>query len=568
MNINFATKVWRKLPFREKAFVGITLVIRLGLVTLDLLGIFLVGSVVSLLSGTKIANSSAFAQVLDLFSGLGFKNSYAGVLFVALVFFIAKGVISAWLISWTGQYLGRLEARTSGAVFESLIEANLETVEAKTSQDLIFSATDSVNSATSRAILTGSTIMSEGALLLAISIYLALADFWLFTTMCLFFGLVGVFMNRFVSFAAARAAKKMHIANLVSKALVQETLENFRQVAVSPNRHSLPILFQSERDSYAQANASFQTINGLPRYITEIAVLLGVSLLVLQRGFSGINGTSAPVISMFLVGIFRIVSSMLPLQSALSGWKHLKFEAVGALNLLEARAAQNITINKEEVSVGSPLGVEIEGLDYIYPLQAENVLQNLNLSIKPGEFVALVGPSGSGKSTLADCILGLREYTRGAVMIDGVPSRDFIKQNPGRISYVPQDTPIFTASIRANVSLNFGAPSEHEVARVETALVLAGLAEFSSKGASPLESLLGEGQANLSGGQAQRIGIARALYTQPGLLVLDEATSALDAETQNRVQETITLLRGRVTLIVIAHRQETIANADRVIHLK
>jgi ABC-type multidrug transport system fused ATPase/permease subunit len=568
MNIIFISKVWRKLPFRERAFVGITLVIRLGLVTLDLLGIFLVGSVVSLLSGTKISNSSAFGQVLDLFSGLGFKNSYAGVLFVALVFFIAKGVLSAWLISRTGRYLGGLEARTSGAVFESLIEANLETVEAKTSQDLIFSATDSVNSATSRAILTGSTIISEGALLLAVSIYLALADFWLFTTMCLFFGLVGVFMNRFVSFAAARAAKQMHIANLVSKTLVQETLENFRQVAVSPNRYSLPKLFQSERNSYAQANASFQTINGLPRYITEIAVLLGVSLLVLQRGFSGIDGTTAPVISMFLVGIFRIVSSMLPLQSALSGWKHLKYEAIGALDLLDTKTAQNIAPKTVAVSAGSPLGVEIEELDYSYPLQAKSVLQNLNLSIKPGEFVALTGPSGSGKSTLADCILGLRENSRGSVFIEGAPSRDFIKQNPGRISYVPQDTPIFTASIRANVSLNFGVPTENEVARVETALLLAGLPEFSTKGTVSLESMLGEGQVNLSGGQAQRIGIARALYTKPGLLVLDEATSALDAETQDRVQETISLLRGRVTLIVIAHRQETIANADRVINLK
>ena len=566
MNFEFIGNVLRTLPTREKFFVAFTLMIRLGLVILDLLGIFLIGAVVALLSGTKVSEQSAFGQLLQIFSTLGLKNGYAGVLAVALVFFIAKGIVSALVISVTGNHLAKLEATKSSEAFGALVEANLDTVNESSDQDLIYSTTDSVNSATTSAVLTGSTILSESALLIAISTYLAIADFWLFVLMCSFFGVVGLFMNKFVASSSAREARNMHVSNLQSKLLVQDSLNNFRQVAVSPNRTTLSELFYSQRLAYAQAKAKFQTINGLPRYITEIAVLLGVSILVLQRAMGGIDSTSAPIISMFLVGIFRIVSSMLPLQSALSGWKHLKFEASGALRWLELSNQNTSGGAKVTAANGAPISVDVQNLTYRFPGQIENALVNLTLSVDRGAFIALVGASGSGKSTLADCILGLREPDSGLVLIDGIESRRFLKEFPGRMAYVPQDTPVFAASVRSNVTLNFGAGSEGEAQRARTVMKQAGLDQFASFDFD-LEMPIGEGSLGLSGGEAQRLAIARALFTSPGLIVLDEATSALDAETQEKVQETLLSLRGKVTLVVIAHRKETIENADRVLEI-
>jgi ABC-type multidrug transport system fused ATPase/permease subunit len=210
--------------------------------------------------------------------------------------------------------------------------------------------------------------------------------------------------------------------------------------------------------------------------------------------------------------------------------------------------------------------IKIKNISFIYPDSNLKVLNNISLEIAEGTFVAVVGPSGSGKTTLIDILLGMHEPLSGTVQISGLPPFQAIYNWPGAISYVPQSVKLINGTIRENIT--FGYPKESDSDQLlENSIRSASLDEFVSGLSDGVETLIGKNGIGMSGGQAQRIGIARALFTNPKLLILDEATSSLDNETELDVSKSISQLKGKVTLVVIAHRLSTIRKADKVVYL-
>jgi ABC-type multidrug transport system fused ATPase/permease subunit len=212
--------------------------------------------------------------------------------------------------------------------------------------------------------------------------------------------------------------------------------------------------------------------------------------------------------------------------------------------------------------------IRLEGIGFSYPSAGKPVLENLTLEIRKNSSVGVVGETGCGKSTLVDLILGLHSPGAGRILIDGVllsPANR--RQWQQSIGYVPQDIYLIDDTIEANIA--FGVPGEfvdHD--RLREACVAAQIDEFIQE-ELPLKfaTVVGERGARLSGGQKQRIGLARALYHRPELLVLDEATSALDTETESEVMSAVNRLRGKLTMIIIAHRTSTLAQCDRILDL-
>ena len=210
--------------------------------------------------------------------------------------------------------------------------------------------------------------------------------------------------------------------------------------------------------------------------------------------------------------------------------------------------------------------IKMEDVSFAYPGSAVKAVDNLSVRIREGEIVALVGPSGAGKTTLVDLMLGILKPDSGKIQISGLAPLEAVSKWPGSIGYMPQDILVINGTVRENVMLGYDPDLALED-KVSEALTISQLTQFVSELPNGLDQEMGERGTKMSGGQRQRLGIARAIFTSPRVLVLDEATSALDGETEANISNALRQLGGNVTVVLIAHRLTTVRSADRVIYI-
>ncbi|MEM7100712.1 MAG: ABC transporter transmembrane domain-containing protein [Pseudomonadota bacterium] len=211
--------------------------------------------------------------------------------------------------------------------------------------------------------------------------------------------------------------------------------------------------------------------------------------------------------------------------------------------------------------------VSVEDLVFAYPNRAnQRVLHNVSFAVAPGEMVALVGPSGAGKSTLFDLLQRFYDPQVGRITLGGEDIRRLTLEDlRARVGFVPQDPTLFSGTLESNLRY---ANANADATKLREVLELAHAWDFVQKLPDGLNTSVGEDGVGLSGGQKQRLAIARALLSQPDILLLDEATSALDAESEHLIRESIDALKGRMTILVIAHRLSTVRQADRILVLE
>lgn len=296
-----------------------------------------------------------------------------------------------------------------------------------------------------------------------------------------------------------------------------------------------------------------------------IVSMLGVVLLITLRGSSGADTVS--VLALFAYVGFRVVPSANRIMLNAGYVREARGYIRSAIEDFKALKPAASRSHGPEPVVEFTDSLVCDDVSYTYEDGGQPALNHVNLTLRPGESLGIVGETGSGKSTLVDVLLGLLQPTDGQVWLDGQGLEGRERAWQRLVGYVPQDPYLLDETVRRNIA--FGVPDtsidEHRLSR---AVSLAHLDEVVRGLPQGLDTPLGENATRLSGGQRQRVAIARALYADPAVLVFDEATSALDNQTEREVVTAIANLHGKRTLIVIAHRLSTVQGCDRLILLQ
>jgi ABC-type multidrug transport system fused ATPase/permease subunit len=233
----------------------------------------------------------------------------------------------------------------------------------------------------------------------------------------------------------------------------------------------------------------------------------------------------------------------------------------------ELRDLGTAAIAPREPRLAFQSSLRLDNVHFRYPGAEAEALRGVNLTIKAGTSIGIIGGSGAGKSTLVDVILGLLVPQQGLISVDGAPINEHLGAWQGNIGYVPQNIYLTDDTLRRNIA--FGVPdSEIDEVAIRRVLAAAQLEQFVGGLPQGLATVVGERGVRLSGGQLQRIGIARALYHDPPVLVLDEASSALDRTIERGVMEAVNALHGRKTVIIVAHRLSTIEHCDLYVRIE
>lgn len=316
-----------------------------------------------------------------------------------------------------------------------------------------------------------------------------------------------------------------------------------------------------------------------PGYIIEAICIAGLLVIVGVRVIVGGEnaGDMIPTLSTFAFGAFRILPSLGKISSGINTIVyHLPslngvYEHFKEMERVEDNLDNlyNLSDYSEENDKDLKMknNLQVQGVYWTYGKDNNYVLKNINLTVKKGESIAFIGQSGAGKTTLADIILGLLKPQKGNVTLDGRDILTIGKEWKNIMGYVPQSVYLTADSIRKNIA--FGVPEEEiDDEQIWKVLEQAQLKDFVNQLDKKLETQVGERGVRFSGGQRQRMAIARALYENPDILILDEATAALDNETETAVMESIESLQGSVTLVIIAHRLSTIKKCDKIYEIK
>lgn len=492
-------------------------------------------------------------------------HSLPAVVVLILCLFVFKSLLSLWLTRKTAVAIANVEARSAKAIATEILAGDQLSIDRLSRDEVIYLVQNGSPSAFNGLLNAVSTLVSEGFLFALLVASLLFVDVPVTLGMLAYFGLIGALIQYLVGGRMQRAGETLSSAALRANGIISDLVSVNRELKLTGRRAKfIEDIYQSRKQA-ALSLATQAYLAGTPRHVIESSLLLGIAGFGLVEALSGNLVSAATTLGVFLTGGFRIMASMLPLQTALIAIKGSTPNAKPALEILDG-----IGTHQDSSPVSTSLSqlprIEISNLSFSYPNANAAALSDMNLTILPGQQIAVIGESGSGKSTLGELLAGILKPSQGSVLLDGVTAEEYVQSWPGRISIVPQAPGRIAGSILDNITLG-QTPEEVDLRLVTEAVRLSHLEGVVNSLPDGLQTDLGKHNDALSGGQLQRLGLARALYTEPHVLILDEATSGLDANSEYEISLALKELRGKVTTILIAHRLHTVQDADVVLLL-
>lgn len=490
----------------------------------------------------------------------------AWIVVAVATLFILKGVLALFLHWKATRRFAKYELMLGDKIFSNYIHASWETRSQVSTAELTRMVDSSVGNAIRGFLLPLSQIPGNALTFLAALTILVVSAPVTAAVALVYLSLVLGIMSWSITKKTREAGRISRNYTFRVATIMTEMIDALKEVTLRNKLFEAGDMISRNRAISTRARANLAFITVVPRYVFE-AALIGGFLVV--GGTAYLFGGSAEAmfaISLFAATGFRMIPSMNAVQSSLTAASSNEIYVADVIRELSARSDDPTTkIRDTQALVEKPRELQLQNISFSYDQNAPNVLKNLSLTIPFGTRLAVVGPSGAGKSTLIDILLGLSIPTSGQLAIDGQPLTSVLAQWRKRVGYVPQRVALFDGTIGQNVALTW--EDQYDADRVEEALKHSHMSELLQR-ENGINERIGERGASISGGQQQRLGIARALYSNPLVMVMDEATSSLDTATERRIVESLDRFSGEITFITVAHRLATIRHYDQICYLE
>jgi len=419
-------------------------------------------------------------------------------------------------------------------------------------------------------IIPGIQMLAKGIIAFFIIILLIVIDPMVALIVAAVFGGSYAVLYGLVFRKLNRLSRLANDTRRVQYKLAGEAFEGIKALKLSGRERCFINNYSALSYKNSATEAVSRAISQLPRYGIETLAVSVIMIFVLYLVGTGQEVSSwIPILMVYVVAGYRMLPA---LQQIFSGLTTIRYNLVVLDSLhsdftgLEIESKHHFNVPKTMEALHRFQTIRLDDIDFRYPQSSDYAVRNLNLVVDRNTTVGLVGPTGCGKTTIVDILLGLLRPVSGELIVNGVAvAADNVREWQQCIGYVPQQICLFDDTVAKNIA--FGVPDkEIDQAALENAARVADVHDYIvNELPNGYETVVGQRGLRLSGGQQQRIGIARALYHKPNMLVLDEATSALDGVTENVVMDAIRQLSHKMTIIMIAHRLNTVKNCD-VIH--
>ena len=538
----------------------------LGVIAIGLLGALSVTGLQSNEPGDRVNSALHFLHISD--ASFQAQATILGISAVLLL--VGRTLLSIFFTRRILFFLSRRGAKISANLISRLLSQPLLTVQERTTQETLYAVTSGVSLITLQVLATAVVLVSDISLLFVMAIGLFAVDPTTAIGTFLVFSLIGYLLYRFMHIRAGTLGVKNSVLSIIGNEKIVEVFSSYRESVVRNRRDFYAREIGKLRYALADVSAESAFMPYVSKYVIETAVVLGAILIGAAQFILQDATHAVATLAIFLAAGTRIAPAVLRVQQGSITIRGALGQAAPTLDLMDALGdapmIENVDDTVDVIHEGFMAEIHVMSASLTYPHKPTPAISNISLTIPSGSAIAFVGPSGAGKTTIIDVLLGVLNPDEGSVLISGLPPLLAVSKWPGAVSYVPQDVVIAAGTIRENVALGY-PPEAATDELVMSALKVAHLDEFVANLPLGIDTQVGERGAKISGGQRQRLGIARAMFTRPHLLVLDEATSSLDGETEASISEAIQALRGSITVVMIAHRLSTVRNADMVVYL-
>ena len=571
--VNELSSILNKKQKIRAAFVLLSIVVSSFLELLGVTAIFpFIQAVLSPEELVKNRYISALCNAL----GINTSNDILMMMGVLIILvYIIKNAYMVMYYYWQSDFATKIQEELSISMLNSYMKQPYEFFLDINSSDIIRGCNGDTGGVY-QIISSIFTIISEGVAIVMIAICIVCLDWKIATGVFVLLMLVVILIVYVVKPVMKRAGEKaIEASTAMSKSLFQ-IVQGIKDIFVMQRKEFFVNEYEQAASIYQRTQRTSAFLGMCPERIIEGICVSGLVGIVCIRLVLEVDMTSfIPKLATFAMASFKILPSIGKVTSRINNivyyrptlnnvHNNMKLASTSGLN---NRIVCNSNDIRKEIRPEFKDRITMKGVAWKYKNQEQTIFENLEIEIKKGDTVAIVGESGAGKTTVIDILLGLLKPQSGGIFMDGTDIFTIRREWASIVGYVPQEIFLIDDTIRNNIG--FGISKERiNDDLVWEALERAQLKKMIEELPNKLDTIVGERGMRLSGGQRQRLSIARALYKKPDILILDEATAALDNKTESYVMESIEGLKGMITMIIVAHRLTTIRNCDKIYEIK